>query len=198
MMKEAEHERARRGPPFQSAAIGAVMQPQAHADNVAHRVPEHGTPGRRPGDGQGKERDIMWAVYALLAALGGAVMATLTKAGLKRVDSNIGLAVQSVLILLIAWGTVAFQGNLRQLGSLDRRNWAYLLLAGVATGVSSLFLYQALKLGNASRVVPLDRLSLVFAILLGSVFLKEEVGWQVIVGGGLMAAGALVIASAGE
>jgi bacterial/archaeal transporter family protein len=140
----------------------------------------------------------MWAVYALLAALAGAVMATLTKAGLKRVDSNVGLAVQSVLILLIAWGTVAFQGNLRQLGTLDRRSWTYLLLAGVATGVSSLFLYQALKLGSASRVVPLDRLSLVFAILLGSVFLKEKVGWQVIVGGGLMAVGALVIASASE
>jgi bacterial/archaeal transporter family protein len=140
----------------------------------------------------------MWAVYALAAALAGAVMATLTKAGLERVDSNVGLAVQSVLILLIAWGTVAFQGNLGQLGELDRRSWTYLLLAGVVTGVSSLFLYRALKLGDASRVVPLDRLSLVFAILLGSVFLKEKVGWQVLVGGGLMAVGALVIASASE
>jgi transporter family protein len=134
----------------------------------------------------------------LLAALAGAVMATLTKAGLKMVDSNVGLAVESVLILLIAWGTVAVQGNLGQLGELDRRSWTYLLLAGVVTGVSSLFLYRALKLGNASRVVPLDRLSLVFAILLGSVFLKEKVGWQVIVGGGLMAVGALVIAAASE
>jgi len=140
----------------------------------------------------------MWAVYALLSAMAGAVMATLTKAGLKKVDSNVGLAVQSVLILLIAWGTVVFQGNLGRLGELDRRSWTYLLLAGVVTGVSSLLLYRALKLGNTSRVVPLDRLSLVFAILLGSVFLKEKVGWQVIVGGGLMAVGALVIASASE
>ena len=140
----------------------------------------------------------MWVVYALLAALAGAVMATLTKAGLKKVDSNVGLAVQSVLILLIAWGTVVFQGNLGRLGELDRRSWTYLLLAGVVTGVSSLLLYRALKLGNTSRVVPLDRLSLVFAMLLGSVFLKEKVGWQVIVGGGLMAVGALVIASASE
>jgi bacterial/archaeal transporter family protein len=140
----------------------------------------------------------MWAVYALLAALAGAVMATLTKAGLKGVDSSVGLAVQSVLILLIAWGMVAFQGNLGQLGKLDRRSWTYLLLAGVVTGVSSLFLYRALKLGNASRVVPLDRLSLVFAILLGGVFLKEKVDWQVMVGGGLMAVGALIIALAHE
>jgi transporter family protein len=140
----------------------------------------------------------MWAVYALLAALAGAVMATLTKAGLKEVDSNLGLAIQSVVILLIAWGTVAFQGNLGQLGELDRRSWTYLLVAGVVTGVSSLLLYRALKLGNASRVVPLDRLSLVFTILLGAVFLREKVGWQVIVGGALMAVGALVIASASD
>jgi bacterial/archaeal transporter family protein len=140
----------------------------------------------------------MWVAYALLAALAGAVMATLTKAGLERVDSSVGLAVQSVLILLIAWGTVAFEGNLGRLGELDRRSWTYLVLAGVVAGASSLLLYRALKLGNASRVVPLDRLSLVFAILLGSVFLKEKIGWQGIVGGGLMAAGALVIASAGE
>src|SRR5262245_14175099 len=140
----------------------------------------------------------MWTVYALLAAFTGAVMATLTRVGLIKVDSNVGLAVQSVLILLIAWGTVAFQGNLSRLWALDRRSWIYLLLAGVASGVSSLFLYRALKLGNASRVVPVDRLSLVFAILLGSVFLKEKVGWQVIVGGALMAVGALAIASANE
>jgi transporter family protein len=140
----------------------------------------------------------MWAVYALLAAMAGAVMATLTKAGLKRVDSSVGLAVQSVLILLIAWGTAAYRGKLGELAGLDRRTWTYLLLAGTVAGASSLLLYRALKLGDASRVVPLDRLSLVFTILLGSVFLKEKIGWPVIVGGSLMAAGALVIASASE
>ena len=140
----------------------------------------------------------MWVIYALLAALAGAVMATLTKVGLKGVDSSVGLAVESVLILLFAWGMVAFQGQLGQLADVDRRSLVYLVLAGVVAGASSLFLYRALKLGNASRVVPLDRLSLVFAILLGSVFLKEKVGWQVIVGGALMAVGALTIASASE
>ncbi len=100
--------------------------------------------------------------------------------------------------MLIAWGTVAVQGNAGQLGALDRRGWTYLLLAGVVTGVSSLLLYRALKLGSASRVVPLDRLSLVFAMVFGAVFLKEKVGWQVILGGALMAVGALVIAAASE
>src|SRR5262249_20097010 len=122
----------------------------------------------------------------------------LTKVGLARVDANVGLAVQSVLILLVAWGTVLFQGKLGRLWTLDARSWTYLLLAGVASGASSLLIYRALKLGNASRVIPLDRLSLVFAILLGSVCLKEKVGWQVILGGALMAVGALAIASASE
>jgi bacterial/archaeal transporter family protein len=140
----------------------------------------------------------MWAVYALLAALAGAVMAALTKVGLQKVDSNVGLAVQSVLILLIAWGAVAFQGKLGQFRELDHRSWTYLVTAGVVTGASSLFLYRALKLGNASRVVPLDRLSLVFAILIGAIFLKEKIGWQIIVGASLMAVGALLIASASE
>ena len=140
----------------------------------------------------------MWVWYALLSALAAAVMATITKAGLRSVDSNVGLAVQSVLILLIAWGTVAFQGNLGQLAQLDRSSWACPLVGGVVTGVASLLLYRALKLGDAARVVPLDRLSLVFAIVLGGVFLKEKIGWQVIVGGGLMAVGAVVIASASE
>jgi transporter family protein len=93
---------------------------------------------------------------------------------------------------------VAYRGMLRQLAELDRRSWTYLLLAGAVAGISSLFLYRALKLASASRVVPLDRLSLVFAILLGSVFLKERVGWQIVVGGVLMAVGALFIASPGE
>jgi transporter family protein len=141
---------------------------------------------------------MMWVLYALLGAPATAVMATLTKAGLKTVDSNIGLAVQSVLIMLIAWGTVALQGNFGQVKELDRRTLKYLFLAGVVTVVSSSSFYRALKLGNASRVVPLHRLFVVFAILLGAVFLKEKVGWQVMAGGSLMAIGALLVASASE
>jgi transporter family protein len=138
----------------------------------------------------------MWIAYSLLAALAGATVMTLTKAGLKNVDSSLGLAVQSILIVTLSWGTVLVQGNLGDLTTIDRRARVYLLLSGVVTAASYLLLFRAPKLGEASRVVPLDRLSLVFALVLTVAFLKEKVNVQVLAGSALMAAGALVIAVA--
>jgi transporter family protein len=140
--------------------------------------------------------DIPWLAYALLAAFAGAAVATLTKASLRAVDSDISLAVQSVLILLLSWGMVAARGRLGELKSIEPRAWGYLLAAGVVTGCSYLFLFRALKLGDASKVVPVDRLSLVFGIILAAVFLKEKVTGQVVCGAVLMSAGAVVIALA--
>ena len=138
----------------------------------------------------------MWIVYALLAAVAGATLITLTKASLKNVDHALALAVQSVLILAIAWGAVAVRGQFGEIGNIDGKAWTYLLLAGVVTSASYLLLFQALKLGDVSRVAPLDRLSLAFAIILGVVFLKEEVNAKVIAGAALMVAGAVLIALA--
>jgi transporter family protein len=138
----------------------------------------------------------VWILYALLAAVAGATLATLTKVGLRSVDHSVALAVQSVLILLISWGAVAVRGQLGAVGGIEGKAWVYLLLAGVVTSASYLLLYRALEQGNVSRVVPLDRLSLVFAILLGAVFLQEKLTVQVVLGGALMAAGALLIAVA--
>ena len=138
----------------------------------------------------------MWVVYALLAALAGATLATLTKIGLRSVDHNVALAVQSLVIPVVSWGALAVRGRLGEVGGVDRKVWGFLLLAGVVTSASYLLLYRALEQGDVSRVVPLDRLSLVFAILLGAIFLKEQVTVQVIAGGTLMAAGALLIATA--
>ncbi len=140
----------------------------------------------------------MWILYALLAALAGATLATLTKVGLRSVEPHIALAVQAVLILLISWGATALRGQLGELAHIDRKTWAYLLVAGVVTSASYLLLYRALKLAAVSRVAPLDRLSLVFAVLFGALFLKERVTAQVILGGTLMAGGALLIALAKE
>jgi len=139
---------------------------------------------------------MTWVIYALLAALAGALVAILTKAGMKNVDPAVALAVQSVLILLISWSAVAAQGDLGELGQIDRQAWAYLLASGVVMGASYLCIFRALRLGDAARVVPIDRLSLVFAIILGAAFLQERVGLQVILGGLLMAGGALLIALA--
>src|SRR5438105_11987487 len=138
----------------------------------------------------------MWVLFALLAALAGAVLAVLTKAALKDVNSSLALAVQSVLILVISWGAAAVQGSPGKLGEIDGRTWIYLVLAGIVTSASYLLLFRALALGESTRVVTLDRLSLVFAIILGAVFLKEKVTAQVSLGGALMAAGALLIALA--
>jgi bacterial/archaeal transporter family protein len=143
-------------------------------------------------------KNVMWILFALLAALAGAVVAILTKVGLKNVDSNLGMAVQSVLILVICWGVVMVQGNLGDVAGIDWKAWVCLLLAGVITSASYLLLFKALKLGEASRVVPVDRLSLIIAILLGAIFLKEKLTVQVMLGGGLMTVGALLIACAGK
>jgi bacterial/archaeal transporter family protein len=137
---------------------------------------------------------MMWIVYSLLGALGAGVVATLTKAGLKNVDPVVGVAIQSVLLLVLTWAMVAVQGNLGQVSQIERQAWIYLVLAGVVTSVSYWLLFKALKLGDASRVVPLDRLSLVFGIILAAVFLKEKITASVACGGALMAAGALLIA----
>lgn len=140
----------------------------------------------------------MWAVFALLAALLAAIVVTLSKAGIRNVDSSLGFAIQSVLILIISWAVVFWQGNHRQMDGIDKKAWVYLIAAGVLTCISSLLTFYALKLGDASRVSPLERLSLVFAIILAVVFLKERLNWQLIVGAVLMSIGAIIIASDGS
>lgn len=138
----------------------------------------------------------MWMVFAMLAAISAAIVTVLSKAGIKNIDSSVGFAIQSVLIIAVSWGVVAAQGNLSQLARIDKRTWIFLVIAGIVTALSSLFTFKALKMGDASMVNPLERLSLVFAIILAAVFLKERITWQIAVGGLLMAAGAIIIAFA--
>lgn len=138
----------------------------------------------------------MWVVYALLAAVSAAIVVTLSKVGFKNVDSNLGFAVQSLMILGVSWGVTLWQGKLGEVARIERRAWVYLLLAGVVTCLSSLFTFAALKLGDASRVSSLDKVSLVFSVALAVVFLKEKVNWQTMLGAALMAGGAIVIATA--
>ncbi|MFD1469972.1 EamA family transporter [Hymenobacter caeli] len=136
----------------------------------------------------------MWIVFSLLAALVTAVVVVLSKAGIKNVPPSLAFAVQSVLIIVVAWSAVAWQGLWPEIGRIERKTWLLLLAAGVLTGVSSLLSFRALSLGDASRVSPLDKVSLVFAIVLAAVFLKEKLNWQVALGAALMVGGAVVIA----
>ncbi|MFC3559790.1 EamA family transporter [Pedobacter jamesrossensis] len=135
----------------------------------------------------------MWVFWALLAAISAALVIVLTKAGLKNIDSSLAFAIQSVMILVITWGVVFFQGNFHEWRAIEKNAWVFLIAAGVFTTLSTLFSYKALSQGPASVVVTLERSSLVIAIILSVIFLKEKLTWQVIVGGSVMIAGAVLI-----
>jgi len=138
----------------------------------------------------------MWIVFALLAALISATVVTLSKAGLRNVPPSLAFAVQAVLILLVSWSTVLWQGLLPNIGKIGRRDWLFLVVAGILTATSSLLSFRALSIGDASRVSPLTNVALVFSVTLAAVFLKEKLTWQVMAGAALMASGALLIATA--
>ncbi|MBD2723901.1 EamA family transporter [Hymenobacter armeniacus] len=136
----------------------------------------------------------MWVVFALLAALVSATVVTLSKAGIKNVPPSLAFAIQAVLIIIVSWGTVLWENLLPDLGKIERKSWMFLIAAGVLTAASSLLSFRALSIGDASRVSPLTNVALVFSVTLAAIFLKEKLTWQVMLGAGLMASGALLIA----
>lgn len=138
----------------------------------------------------------MWKYYAILSAIFAALTAIFAKVGIKNIDSNLATAIRTVIILLMTWGIVFASNTLSGVKDLTKMNWAFLILSGVATGLSWLFYFKALQLGDASKVAPIDKLSVVFTIFLAFVILKEPVSWKVILGGCMIAGGSLVILSA--
>lgn len=137
---------------------------------------------------------MTWLWYSLLSALFAACTAILAKIGITNVDSNLATAIRTIVILLFAWGIVIFQGTYRQIPSISKFSLGFLVFSGVATGLSWLFYFRALQLGKASQVGPIDKLSLIITILLAAVILKEKITVQIILGGILMGAGAILIA----
>lgn len=135
----------------------------------------------------------MWKYYALLSALFAAFTAILAKVGVKGINSNLATAIRTTVILLITWGIVMMGNNLNDIKELNGRNWLFLILSGVATGLSWLFYFKALQMGDASKVAPVDKLSVVLTILLSFLILKEPVTTKVIVGGLLITMGTIVI-----
>lgn len=136
---------------------------------------------------------MSWVVYALLSALFAALTAILAKIGIKDVDSNLATAVRTVVIFLFTWGIVLVQGTHKDIGMLSKTAVVFLVLSGLATGLSWLFYFRALQLGEAAKVVPIDKLSLVFTVLLAAVILKESLTLKVVLGVLLMVAGSIVI-----
>ena len=136
---------------------------------------------------------VSWLIYAILSAVFAALVAILAKIGITGVNSNLATAIRTVVILLFAWGIVFAQGTFKDLGSISRYSMIFLVLSGIATGISWLFYFRALQLGNASQVAPIDKLSLVFTIILAAIFLKEKLSFQVALGALLMSLGAIII-----
>lgn len=135
----------------------------------------------------------LWVVYALLSALFAALTSILAKVGINGVDSNLATAIRTVVVLVMAWGLVFMTGVQKQISNIGARSWLFLVLSGIATGLSWLFYYRALQMGDASRVVPIDKSSVVISMVLAFVVLKEQLTWQSIVGGLLITAGTFVL-----
>jgi transporter family protein len=135
----------------------------------------------------------MWWVYALLSAFFAAVTAILAKVGVRDVNPNLATAIRTVVILLMAWGIVLARGEYSNPARLSRHTLVFLVLSGVATGLSWIFYFKALQVGKASLVAPVDKASLVMTIVLAAVFLQETLTWQVVLGASLITAGTLVI-----
>lgn len=135
----------------------------------------------------------MWKWYAILSAVFGALTAIFAKIGVKDVDSNLATAIRTCVVLLITWGIVIASNSLGGVKELSKTNWVFLILSGVATGLSWLFYFKALQLGEASKVAPIDKMSVVITIFLSFIILKEPVSWKVLLGGLLIASGSLVI-----
>lgn len=135
----------------------------------------------------------MWKVYALLSALFASLTAIFAKVGVKDIDSNLATAVRTTIILVLTWGIVVATGQMSAIKNVSRYTWIFLVLSGVATGLSWLCYFKAIQLGDVSRVAPIDKLSVVFTIILAGVLLHESLTPRVIIGGLLITAGAIVM-----
>jgi transporter family protein len=135
----------------------------------------------------------MWWIFALLSAFFAALTAVFAKKGVSNIDSDLATAIRTVVILIIAWGIVSFKGGLTSIHQLTSKNWLFLVLSGVATGLSWIFYFKALQIGKVSQVAPVDKLSVALAIILSVVFLGEALSWKMAVGALLIIAGTIVL-----
>jgi len=135
----------------------------------------------------------MWVMYALLAAVFAAATSILAKIGLEGINANLGTAIRTAVVLVMAWGIVLGTGVQRGIPDIAPRSWLFLVLSGLATGASWLFFFRALQIGPVSRVVPIDKASVVITMLMAFIFLGETVDAKTVIGGILIAAGTIVL-----
>ena len=135
----------------------------------------------------------MWFAFALGSAVFVALTAILAKVGIEGVDSNLATAIRTLVVLVMAWAIVLVTGVQGGLASISAKSWIFLVLSGLATGASWLCYYRALQLGQASLVVPIDKLSLVITLVLAVVLLREQLTARGVVGAVLVTVGAIVM-----
>ena len=135
---------------------------------------------------------MSWVIYAILSAFFASLVAIFAKVGIKGVDSNLAVAVRTIIIVFFAWAIVLAQGVSAQLKTWSQKTWIFIVLSAFATGLSWLFYYKALQLGQASKVAPIDKLSVALTIALAFIFLGEAPTVGNVLGGLLVVAGVLV------
>ena len=135
----------------------------------------------------------MWWIYALLSALFAALTAIFAKVGVTNVNANLATAIRTVIILLVAWGIVLARGEAKEIGSISKHNLLFLVISGIATGLSWIFYFKALQVGKVSQVAPVDKLSVALTILLSFIFLNEALTVKAAIGAALIIAGTIVM-----
>lgn len=135
----------------------------------------------------------MWFVFALLSAIFAALTSILAKLGISGVNSNLATAIRTVVVVVMAWGMVFLTSAQKELTQIDSKSWLFLILSGLATGASWLCYYRALQLGEASKVVPIDKLSVVITLILAFIFLHEQFTIKSVAGCILIGIGTLLL-----
>lgn len=135
----------------------------------------------------------MWFILALLSAIFAALTSILAKVGIDGVNSNLATAIRTVVVVAMAWAMVFITNTQGGIGDITAKSWIFLILSGLATGASWLCYYKALQIGEASKVVPIDKLSVVITLILAFVFLHEQFTWKSGIGAALITAGTLIM-----
>lgn len=135
----------------------------------------------------------MWFVFALLSSVFAALTSILAKVGIDGVNSNLATAIRTAVVLVMSWGMVFLTHTQSGISAIGKKSWLFLILSGLATGASWLCYYKALQMGNASKVVPIDKLSVVITLILAFVFLHEEFTMKSIIGCVLIGLGTLLM-----
>lgn len=137
--------------------------------------------------------NIMWLLFAILSAVFAAATSILAKVGIDGVDSNLATAIRTIVVLLMAWGMVFMTHSAGGISSITPKSWLFLILSGLATGASWLCYFYAIKIGEVSKVVPIDKCSLILTIIFAVIFLGESFTWKTLAGSIMILCGTLIM-----